>query len=85
MKRLLATAGIIFGLVAVMATASAQYKREPDSEIDPSLFRIRIDEMRYLRVPVNRSLALLDELGQPLILGVKNGPAFDRGAVLLPV
>ncbi|KAF0119150.1 MAG: SCO1/SenC family protein [Rhodospirillaceae bacterium] len=72
MKRLMvAIVGLVLGLGVVVTTAAAQYKREPESEIDPSLFSI--DEKRFLGVRVDRSLSLLDERGQPFTLGEKMG------------
>lgn len=56
---------------AAAAPAFAQTKREPESEIDPSLFRI--DEAKYLGTKVDASLALTDDQGRPFVLGDKMG------------
>ena len=62
---------MVAAVLMVAATAHAQMPREPESEIDPAVFRI--DEFKFLGAKPNMAAPLIDEQGRPFVLGDKLG------------
>lgn len=58
---------VIMAVLGDAGSASAQYFRNPESEIDPNIFRI--DEKSYLGVKFESDLPMIDQEGKGLKLG----------------
>lgn len=54
-------------LLLTSGPAAAQYNRQPESDVDPSIFRI--DEQQYLGTKIDANFELLDEQGRQFKLG----------------
>jgi protein SCO1/2 len=54
-------------LPLLASPASAQYNRQPESDVDPSIFRI--DEQQYLGTKIDANFELIDEQGRTFKIG----------------